>query len=253
MAIARNEMLLLLANACSMGMSPYSADTTVTLDTQTLGTGAEELPVETEAPPSADNDTGFLPPSDDGASEPPGAPMDDDWDGDGYTESDCNDADPFVNPGEFDFCDGIDNDCDGRLDEDAIWDEDEDFPIYDLGEVYGGDMVEISGLLYPEYDTDIFRFTIHDGLFGWFFIDALLDTVSEHADVSLALVRLREDALGIYEEVIEVDSYGPGGGEFVTYSGQAFHDDSGTYQLIVQTLSGADCEAPYSIIMEFGS
>ncbi len=247
-------MLFLLAQACSLGMSPYSSDTTVTMDTQTLGTGAEALPEEDEtSPPAAEEDTGLAPPPEDSTPPAPDASTDNDRDGDGYSDMDCNDEDPFVNPGEYDLCDGIDNDCDGQMDEDAIWDEDEDFPIYDLGEVYGGDVVSISGLLYPEYDTDIYRFSIQDGLFGWFFIDALLDSVSEFADVSLALVRLREGELGIYEEVIEVDSYGHGESEFVSYPGQAFHDDSGTYQLIVQTLSGADCEAPYDIIMEFGT
>ena len=246
-------MIFLLTSACSVGFSPSETPTTVTLDTQTLGTGADELPEYEDNPPAANNqDTGFGR-EEDGQEAEDDSTLEEDRDGDGYSTSDCNDTDPFINPGEYDLCDGIDNDCDGQMDEDAIWDEDEDFPIYDLGEVYGGDLIAISGLLYPEYDTDIYRFSIRDGLFGWFFIDALLDSVSEYADVSLSLVRLREDELGIYEEVVEANSYGPGESEFVTYPGHAFYDDSGTYQLVVQTLSGADCEAPYEIIMEFGT
>jgi hypothetical protein len=47
-----------------------------------------------------------------------------DGDGDGYRNSlcggnDCNDADPFINPNMIDDCDGIDNDCDGVVDEDV--------------------------------------------------------------------------------------------------------------------------------------
>lgn len=42
-----------------------------------------------------------------------------DADGDGYTidGGDCNDADPAINPAAIEFCDEIDNDCDGQVDE----------------------------------------------------------------------------------------------------------------------------------------
>ena len=45
-----------------------------------------------------------------------------DNDGDGYGngcafELDCNDANPNINPGALEICDGLDNDCDGLVDE----------------------------------------------------------------------------------------------------------------------------------------
>ncbi len=42
-----------------------------------------------------------------------------DEDGDGYkpSENDCNDNDSTVNPGVAEICDGIDNNCDGQIDE----------------------------------------------------------------------------------------------------------------------------------------
>ncbi|MCK6503108.1 right-handed parallel beta-helix repeat-containing protein [Myxococcota bacterium] len=46
-----------------------------------------------------------------------------DQDGDGYTvaEGDCDDLDPWANPGETEWCDDIDNDCDDVVDEgDAV-------------------------------------------------------------------------------------------------------------------------------------
>jgi hypothetical protein len=44
-----------------------------------------------------------------------------DNDGDGFVETiDCNDADPFIKPDQPERCDGVDNDCDGSIDEDAV-------------------------------------------------------------------------------------------------------------------------------------
>ncbi len=45
-----------------------------------------------------------------------------DLDGDGYTRSDCNDDDPEIHYGADELCDGVDNDCDGEIDEGAAAD-----------------------------------------------------------------------------------------------------------------------------------
>ncbi len=58
------------------------------------------------------------------------------WRPDGYVPNatDCEDADPYIYPGQEEICDGLDNDCDGEIDDGAtegdteVWylDEDED-------------------------------------------------------------------------------------------------------------------------------
>ena len=55
-----------------------------------------------------------------------------DHDGDGFSlnDGDCNDSDPLISPNGIEICDTIDNNCDGRIDEDLTIeryrDEDED-------------------------------------------------------------------------------------------------------------------------------
>lgn len=63
-----------------------------------------------------------------------------DSDGDGWVDSeDCRPEDPAVHPGVAELCDGIDNDCDGRVDvrasDAATWFVDDD------GDGYGGERV----------------------------------------------------------------------------------------------------------------
>ena len=69
-----------------------------------FGCAGDGAPIDPSKPPTHDSAT------DSGEA---------DLDGDGFAEGDCDDGDPAVYPGAAEHCDGVDEDCDGAVDEDA--------------------------------------------------------------------------------------------------------------------------------------
>ena len=82
-------------------------------DTDDTGSASTDLDADEGTPVDID-DTGTPPTDTDG-----GPPTDIDADGDGFSEidGDCVDTDPSIFPGAEEVCDGVDNNCDGEVDE----------------------------------------------------------------------------------------------------------------------------------------
>ena len=78
----------------------------------------------------------------------------------GYVEdgTDCDDQDAGVHPGADELCDGVDQDCDGEVDEDAVdalpWYADDDADGYGAGEPIGWSCDPIAGAVGNDTDCD---------------------------------------------------------------------------------------------------
>ena len=100
-------------------------------------------------------------------------PLNHDADGDGETENegDCDDDNPQLNTGATEVCDGVDQNCDGYINE-PWWDNYEtnesSGAAYDLGEIdqswlWDGDSLTVSGLtMHEPGDEDWFTFDVDD-------------------------------------------------------------------------------------------
>ena len=87
-----------------------------------------------------------------------------DIDGDGFSveDGDCDDSNPLIYPTMTDDCDGIDNNCDGNIDESAIGAmyEPNDIPWngYFWGTIPLDNIPKVQGLITTESDVDIYEF-----------------------------------------------------------------------------------------------
>ncbi len=178
----------------------------------------------------------------DGIVDEPPDPVD--ADGDGWTpeDGDCDDGDASVHPGRIDECDELDNDCDGLLNEDSAGDdpqEPNDGNAHSLGNLTNATST-LGGFLHNADDVDRFSFYVEDTWYGDFGIWVDLSGIPGDADYALEL--------WLGNEMIAYSD--TSGGESITFEGESFHDDSGTYEVEVNSALGFSCSDPYVLVVE---
>ena len=244
-----------LMSACTLGLNTMDK----TIDTGSvsgLDTGdivdtgiSVDTAEDTDADTNTDTDTQT---DSDTDTEDTSTPTTDvDQDGFSVEDGDCDDYDPFINPVQLDDCDGVDNNCDGILDNDAIGGiyEPNDTPWngFYIGDYTAGDYTSVQGLISTPTDIDIYEFYIEDGWFDDFKIDFELHALGIQADF-VAELWLIENASGDREDLLlSVNNLTTGGIERADWEGDWLTDDSGYYEFRISAVSGQDCNAHYEL------
>ena len=172
-----------------------------------------------------------------------------DDDGDGYGSGvDCNDTDATVNPGvSADSCDGVDNDCDGVIDQDVdtIEPNDASAPYYAGSLDAQGDSFTFVNYVTYSSDQDAFSFYLFDNTNILNDVDDWYCDITPPAgvDLSLEVFGPSGNSFGSF------DNAGAGQTESLFYEATLLFDDSGTYTVVINTESGSSC-APVTVSCE---
>ncbi len=165
-----------------------------------------------------------------------------DDDEDGFdSDQDCNDSDLAINPGvSSDVCDGVDNDCDGVIDQDFDTLEPNDssnaYYLGDLDQV--GDSVSATSYMTHENDEDAYSLYLFDNM-GFFEEDSFFCGFTPPAGIDISVeVLFNGSSLGTS------DLYGSGQTEAIQYNATWLIDDEGIYTFVVTNTNGvSSCDA----------
>lgn len=174
-------------------------------------------------------------------------PLTVDDDGDGFSEAagDCDDGDAAVSPAAADRCDGLDQDCDGLIDEDAFLDdpgEPDDLEADDLGVVAEGSPLTATGRLWGLEDSDRYAFAFDDGLVDFYTLYVELDGIPAGASYRL---RVEDPATGavLFSEA--------GRGPIQAEIGDALLSTGSSLLVVVDGVYGVDCSGDYALTITF--
>ena len=174
-----------------------------------------------------------------------------DADEDGYdSDSDCNDADVSINPGANETCDGlgVDENCDGAIDEDVdpLEPYDTSSPA-DIGSlINAGDTVTANVYLTFEAEVDAVSFYLEDfTTFNPFNgdNDDYNCTITPPSGIDV-IVTLKKDGSQVGNPI---DSFGMGSAESFTYDATWLNDDDGVYTIELSSYAGSSCSAPIAV------
>jgi hypothetical protein len=179
-------------------------------------------------------------------------PFERDDDGDGYSENqgDCDDGDPSLHPDQPDPCNGIDDDCDGVLDEDAAGEdiyEPNDEAWFYLGSLADEEHFSVTGVLHNDDDDDRFSFYIDDPWYSSFGFQVSVSSIPADATYRLQVGRLADDG-----SLTEIQSSYGAVELSLAEEGEGGVDDAGTYGVIVDAVGGADCGRSYLLTITEG-
>ena len=179
-----------------------------------------------------------------------GPRIDEDLDGWDHLQ-DCDESNAKINPAATDqTCDGIDQNCNGILDDEWNEDpyEDNDTTAVDFGKLTG--TTQLEAYIFPIEDEDRFSFYAED---VWWLPDFGFEIKLENvpANVNLGFFIEYTDEDGNDQGIIAViDNQGNGGAETFLYEGDAIPGgNEGTYTITVFGSGTAYCNAPYRLTM----